>query len=77
MSEYTADILFHIDETLDEEEVEAVEQDMAYQEGVRTACINCKNPHLMLVDYDPMEVKAKSLLGVIESHGLHAEMVGF
>lgn len=77
MSKYTADILFHIDEKLDEQKVHQVEYDMAFQKGVRTACVNCSNPHLMLVDYDPMEVKARALLGALTSRGLHAEMVGF
>ena len=77
MSKYTADILFHIDENLDEHKVHEVEYGMAFHKGVRTACVNCNNPHLMLVDYDPMEVKAKTLLGALTSRGLHAEMVGF
>lgn len=77
MSNYTADILFHIDETLDDTDINQVEHDMAFQKGVRTACVNCSNPHLMLVDYDPMEVKAQALLGSLISRGLHAEMVGF
>ena len=77
MSEFTADVLFHINETLDEQSISKVEYDMAFHKGVRTACVNCKNPHLMLVDYDPMEVKALALLGSLKTRGLHAEMVGF
>ena len=77
MSNYTADVLFHIDETLDDQGVNQLVHDMAFQRGVRTACVNCDNPHLMLVEYDPMEVKAQALLGALTSRGLHAEMVGF
>ena len=77
MSDYTADVLFHIGEALDEKGVNEVEHDMAFHQGVRTACVNCKNPHLMLVDYDPLEVKAQALLGSLRSRGLHAAMVGF
>lgn len=76
MSDYTADVMFHIDETLDEMTVNQVEHDMAYHAGVRSACVNCQNPHLMLVDYDPMQVKAQALLGEITGRGLHAEIVG-
>ena len=50
---------------------------MAFQKGVRSACVNCTNPHLMLVDYDPKVVKAQKLLGALTAHGVHAEMVGF
>ena len=77
MSDFTADVLFHIDEKLDDLGVNQVEHDMAFQKGVRTACVNCDNPHLMLVDYDPMEVKAQALLGSLTARGLHAEMIGF
>ena len=77
MSKYTADVLFHIDEKLDEQRVHEVEYNMAFQKGVRSACVNCTNPHLMLVDYDPMQVKAGALLGALKANGVHAEMVGF
>ncbi len=76
MSDYTADVMFHIDETLDESTVGQVEHDMALYDGVRSACVNCQNPHLMLVDYDPLEVKAQALLGAITGRGYHAEIVG-
>ncbi len=76
MSDYTADVMFHIDEAMDQGSVDRLEFDMAYQRGVRSACINCENPHLMLVDYDPLEVKAQALLGNLTSRGLHAEIVG-
>ena len=77
MSKFTADILFHIDEKLDGHRVHEVEYNMAFQKGVRSACVNCTNPHLMLVDYDPKVVKAQKLLGALTAHGVHAEMVGF
>ena len=76
MSDYTADVLFHIDENLDNKSTAQMERDMAFQQGVRSVCVNCDNHHLMMVDYDPMEVKAQALLGSITSHGLHAESIG-
>jgi len=77
MSDFTADVLFHINEKLDDQSIHQVEHDMAFEKGVRAACVNCKNPHLMLLDYDPMEVKAQALLGLLTSKGLRAEMIGF
>ena len=77
MSDFTADVLFHINDKLDDQSIHQVEHDMAFEKGVRAACVNCKNPHLMLVDYDPMEVKAQALLGSLTSKGLRAEMIGF
>lgn len=76
MSNYTADVLFHIDESLDNKDTAQMEHDMAFQQGVRNVCVNCDNHHLMMVDYDPMEVKAQALLSSITSQGLHAKIIG-
>jgi len=77
MSQHTANILFHIEESLLDDDVTEVEHDMAFQKGVRTVCFNCNNPHLMLVDYDPVEVNSQQLLSSVQSRGLHAALVGF
>lgn len=77
MSQHTANILFHIEESLLDDDVTEVEHDMAFQKGVRTVCFNCNNPHLMLVDYDPLEVNSQQLLSSVQSRGLHAALVGF
>lgn len=77
MSKYSADVLIHIDEEISPQQVNEMEYDLARMEGVISACVNCQNPHLMLVDYDPMKVKSTALLRSVTSSGFHAEMVGF
>lgn len=77
MSHHVANILFHISETLRDRDVDAMEHDLAYEKGVQTVCFNCDNPHLMLVDYDPMEINSAQLLNSVQSRGLHASLVGF
>ena len=77
MNQYRTDILIHIGENLDDSNIHQLEKQISFEPGIYSACINEKARHLMLVDYDPMEVKAKTLLGALTSRGLHAEMVGF
>jgi hypothetical protein len=45
-------------------------------DGVYSACVNDRARHLMLVDFDPADVKAAQLLRTVSSHGLHAELIG-
>jgi len=77
MSNHTADVLLHIDESLNDKELNDVNRDVAFQQGVRTACVSCKDSHLMLIGYDPMQVTSRFILDRVMSRGLHAELVGF
>lgn len=74
---YRADILFHIDETLPDNEILEIEKDLAYRKGVYSACVNPRTSHLMIVDYDPKLVSSAALLSTVQRHGVHAEMIGF
>lgn len=76
MSNYCTDVVIHIDEDLDDENIHEVEFDLAQIDGVFSACVNERARHLMLVDYDPLDVDAQSLLHRVEERGLHAELVG-
>ena len=76
MSDYCTDVVIHIDEDLDDVNIHEVEYELAQMAGVYSACVNEKARHLMLVDYDPVDVKAQSLLHAVEKRGLHAELVG-
>ena len=76
MSEYWADVMIHIDETLGDDDIHDLEQDMSMLDGVYSACVNEKARHLMLVDFDPADMKTNDLLWHVERRGLHAELVG-
>lgn len=74
---YNADILIHIDETLNDEAALSLARDMGSEEGVLSACINDRARHLMLVDFDPSQVRPSHIVQSVRSRGLHAEMIGF
>lgn len=72
----TTDILIHIDEELDDDSIHHLERDLADVSGVYSACVNDRARHLLLVDYDPEDLRAQDLLSRIENHGVHAELIG-
>lgn len=77
MSEYIANVVVHIDEKLSSDEIHSMEKDISFEGGVYSACVHERTPHLMVVDYDPMETHSIALLRNVQNHGLHAELIGF
>ncbi|MDJ0806721.1 MAG: heavy-metal-associated domain-containing protein [Gammaproteobacteria bacterium] len=77
MSTHIANVVVHIDENLSSEEIHSMEKEISMEGGVYSACVHERTPHLMVVDYDPMETRSLSLLRNVQSHGLHAELIGF
>lgn len=76
MSKYWTDVMIHIDEDLALEDIKNLQQSVAMQEGIYSACVNDKRRHLMLVDFDPMTLNTGEILKCVERHGVHAELVG-
>lgn len=76
MKTLPADCLIHIDEDLPSEEVQDMERHFAREDGVISACVPSRTPHLMVVDYDPDRTTAGRLLDSVRASGLHAELVG-
>ena len=74
---YNGDIVIHIDETLDDRHIHALERALAEEPGVYSACMHEKARHLMLVDFDAMERVPSDIVQAVRERGLHAEMVGF
>jgi hypothetical protein len=50
--------------------------DLSQIDGVYSACVNERARHLMLVDYDPGDVRAGILLDEVQAHGVRAELIG-
>ena len=76
MSDHCSDVLIHIDENLDDDNIHEIEYELSQIEGVYSACVHEKARHLMLVDYDPLDVETGRLLDRVRQHGLHAELIG-
>jgi len=77
MSDHIVNVVVHIDEKLTEDQLQAMEKEISYAGGVYCACVNDRKPHLMIVDYDPMETQSIALLHSVRNHGVHAELIGF
>jgi len=73
---YTGDIVIHIDEELDNDRVHALEREIGDEHGVYSACMHQKTRHLMVVDFDAMEVRPSGIVQAVRGHGLHAQMIG-
>lgn len=76
MTEYDANVVVHIDETLTAHEIHEIEKGLSGYNGIISACVHEKTPHLMVVDYDPNTVTSATLLSFVAGNGVHAELVG-
>jgi hypothetical protein len=72
-----SDFVIHIDESLDEFDVDEVEQAANACAGVVSAHVSPHRPHLMLIAYDPERGRSTQILGAVRSLGLHGQLVGF
>lgn len=71
-----ADVIIHIDETLDQTQLERLREQMFDQAGVMAADYHLPRRHLMIVGYDPDRNRAVDLLRVVKAQGVHAELIG-
>lgn len=76
MKQSVSDIVIHIDEDLSDQAIYNIERDLGEIDGVYSACVNERTRHLMVVDYDPFDVESGVLLHQVETHGVHAELIG-
>jgi hypothetical protein len=72
----TADIMLHVDESLDEPGRERVKESLRELAGIANVRSTEHTPHLFVVEYDPSAVKSSDILHRVTGAGLHAELVG-
>lgn len=77
MSDHFADVVVHVNETLDEESLRILEDEMYGKIGVMAVGHHPRHPHLLKVDYDSEVVRPEEFLRPIQQRGLHAQLVGF
>ena len=70
------DVVLHIDENTSHDKRESLRDSLLSLNGVMTADYQDKQPHLVVVGYDPDAINSTELLGVATSNGLHAELIG-
>jgi len=76
MSDHFADVLVHVNETLDEEHLRLLEGEINGNIGVMAVGHHPRHPHLLKVDYDSDLIRPADMLGPIQRWGLHAQLVG-
>ncbi|MGO8740264.1 hypothetical protein [Rhodoblastus sp.] len=75
--DYLADIVIHVNETLDESGLRGVECDLCGVQGVVAANHVPGRNHILKVTYDHEETEAFNLLAPLKARGLHAQLIGF
>jgi hypothetical protein len=76
MGSAIVDFTVHLDEELAPEEQCKLEDFVRDQDGVVSAGISIKHPHLMMVAYAVDQNKPSNILHQIQKRGLHAELIG-
>jgi len=71
-----SDVVVHIDETLPPDQLKILEDHIHKMGGVVSACNRDDQPHLIIVTYNPEQVKSLDILAKVQSEGVHAELVG-
>jgi hypothetical protein len=71
-----ADTLIHIDETLDAKARDAIETELREVPGVISSHFNPEKEHMLLVAFDPADIRSYDLLRRVRNHGYHAELIG-
>jgi hypothetical protein len=73
---HCGDIVIHIDESLDDSGIHDLERRLSASTGIVSACVHDQRRHLMLVDFDPADIKPSEIVSRVRNTGLHAEMIG-
>ena len=76
MSATVCDITVHIDETLNDRELDNLEAAIRSDYGIVSVGHN-QDRHMMFVLYDPDVLRGKDILNRVTSQGFHGELVGF
>lgn len=76
MSSNLNEVVLHLQETLDDDALHLLEDEVRADAGVVSVGHNPDNAHMIMVVYDSEATRAASLLHTFQEHGLHAQVVG-
>lgn len=71
-----ADVVVHIDQTLEPDRRTAIEEELRAIDGVVSVHNPENRPHLAIVGYNPDKTSSAAILDRITMQGVHAELVG-
>jgi len=69
-------ISVHIDESVNANEFNGLRKEMLSAPFIRDVQMRTERPHDMLVEFDEHHNVPMSVLDILHSHGLHADIVG-
>lgn len=76
MNTSLSEVVVHIDESVDDATLDALEQGIRLDRGVVAVGHRPNQNHLMLVVYDSEVARASGILHNFRDRGLHAQLVG-
>jgi hypothetical protein len=71
-----ADVVVHIDQTLERERRAEIEEQLRAIDGVVSVRNPDDRPHLAIVEYNPDKTSSEVILSRVLTQGVHAELVG-
>jgi len=71
-----ADVVVHIDQTLERERRAEIEEQLRAIDGVVSVHNPDDRPHLAIVEYNPDRTSSAAILNIVTVQGIHAELVG-
>ena len=71
-----ADVVVHIDQTLERERRMEIEEQLRAIDGVVSVRNPDDRPHLALVEYNPDKTSSAAILNTVRIQGVRAELVG-
>lgn len=76
MQDEIANVMIHVNETLDEPALHALEDGLRQDRGIVSVGHNPRHPHLVMVVYDSAISRSSSFMAQFPKRGLHAQLVG-
>lgn len=71
-----ADVVVHIDQTLERERRSEIEEQLRAIDGVVSVHNPDNRPHLAIIEYNPDKTSSAAILNTVTVQGVHAELVG-
>jgi len=71
-----ADVVIHIDQTLESERRSEIEEQLRVIDGVVSVHNPDDRPHLVIIEYNPDKTSSAFLLNRVTTEGVRAELVG-
>lgn len=76
MADAIADVMIHLDESLDRDALDRLEAAVKENDCVTSADVPAGREHMMLITYNSECVSAQDILNLVTREGVHAELVG-